>query len=119
MEEWKDALRDIFLATQEGISLSNTTRDRLVIYEDPSSCLLVCSERAYVFGEDQSGVPVLPCSAWVSTLLARESHREIYRGLAKTLLRMRKKAWVIRGRRIAQKVVDSCVQCRKVKAKKC
>lgn len=36
-----------------------------------------------------------------------------------TLLKMRKKAWVIRGRKIAQKVVDGCMVCRKAKAKKC
>ena len=32
---------------------------------------------------------------------------------------MRKKAWVIKGRRIAKQVVDSCVVCRKNRAKQC
>ena len=39
--------------------------------------------------------------------------------VAGTLLKMRKRAWVIRGRRIAQKVVDGCMICRKAKARKC
>ncbi len=72
-----------------------------------------------VFKEDQVSVPILPYNAWVSTLLARESHKESHGGLAETLLRVQRRAWVIKGRRIAQKVVDSCIQCRKNKAKKC
>lgn len=119
VREREDALRDIFLAAQEGITFLNTTRERLVVYKNPDSGLLVCGGRVQAFKEDQVSVPILPYNAWVSTLLARESHRESHGGLAETLLRMRRKAWVIRGRRIAQKVVDSCVQCRKTKAKKC
>ena len=42
-----------------------------------------------------------------------------HEGIAGTLLRMRKKAWVIKGRRIAKQVVDSCVVCRKNRAKQC
>lgn len=119
MREREDALRDIFLAVQEGVTFPNTTRDRLVIYKDPDSGLMVCGGRVQVFKEDQVSIPILPYNAWVSTLLARESHKESHGGLAETLLRMRRRAWVIKGRRIAQKVVDSCVQCRKNKAKKC
>ncbi|RXN35876.1 gag-pol fusion poly [Labeo rohita] len=119
VRERGDALRDIFLAAQEGINLPNTTRDRLVVYKDQHSGLLVCGGRVQVFEDDQVGVPVLPYDAWVSTLLARESHKESHGGLADTVLRMRRKAWVIRGRRIAQKVINNCVQCRKNRAKKC
>lgn len=119
VREREDALRDIFLAAQECITIPNTTRDRLVVYKDPDSGLLVCGGRVQVFEEDQVSVPILPYNAWVSTLLARECHRESHGGLAETLLRMRRKAWIIRGRRIAQKVVDGCVQCRKTKAKRC
>ncbi len=119
VREREDALRDIFLAVQEGITFPNTTSDRLVVYKDPDSGLLVCGGRVQVFKEDQVSVPILPYNAWVSTLLARESHKESHGGLAETLLRMRRRAWVIKGRRIAQKVVDSCIQCRKNKAKKC
>lgn len=32
---------------------------------------------------------------------------------------MRKKPYVIKGRRVAQKVVDGCVTCRKTKSEKC
>lgn len=34
-------------------------------------------------------------------------------------MKMRAKAWVIKGRRIAKRVVDDCLICRKTKAKKC
>ncbi|KAM9715791.1 uncharacterized protein ACNS7B_021991 isoform 1-T2 [Menidia menidia] len=64
-------------------------------------------------------VPLLPSNAWVSTLLAQEAHNEGHEGVAATLLKMRKKAWVIQGRRIAQKVVEHCLFCKKSKAKRC
>lgn len=71
------------------------------------------------FEEDKLAVPILPLDAWVSMLLAREAHKESHDGVAGTLLKMRRKAWVIKGRRIAQRVVDHCVICKKAKAKKC
>lgn len=55
----------------------------------------------------------------VSILLAWEAHNKSHDGVAGTLLKMRMKVWVIKGKRITQKVVDGCMVCRKVKAKKC
>ncbi|XP_061896161.1 uncharacterized protein LOC133645296 [Entelurus aequoreus] len=91
--ELEGAREDVFLAAQEG--------------------------RIQIFNEDETAVPVLPFEAWVSTLLAQESHDANHEGVAGTLLRMRKTAWIIKGRRIAKKVVDSCIVCRKNRAKKC
>lgn len=119
VRERQDALRDIFLAAQEGMTISRVTSDRLVCYRDQDSGLLMCGGRVQAFKEDRIGGPILPYDAWVSTLLAREAHNKSHDGVAGTLLKMRLKAWVIKGRRIAQKVVDSCMACRKLKAKKC
>nr|XP_043874409.1 uncharacterized protein LOC122764147 isoform X1 [Solea senegalensis] len=119
VKEHEDALKDLFLAAQEGISFSDTTLSRLAVYKDVNSGLLVCGGRIQTFNEDKTAVPVLPFEAWVSTLLARESHKANHEGVAGTLLRMRKKAWIIKGRRLAKKMVDSCVVCRKNKAKQC
>ncbi|KAI7792395.1 gag-pol fusion polyprotein [Triplophysa rosa] len=41
------------------------------------------------------------------------------RVMSEWLQLMRKKAWVIKGRRIAQKVVDNCVICKKGRARRC
>ena len=71
------------------------------------------------FNEDKTAVPLLPYEAWVSTLLAPEAHKENHDGIAGTLLKMRRKAWVIKGRKLAKKIVDSCVVCRKARAKHC
>ena len=35
------------------------------------------------------------------------------------MLRMRQKAWVVQGRRLAQRIVDKCVHCRKARAQVC
>lgn len=119
VKEHEDALKDLFLAAQEGTDFSDTTLSRLTVYKDVKSGLLVCGGRIQTFNEDKTAVPVLPFEAWVSTLLAQESHKANHEGVAGTLLRMRKKAWVIKGRRLAKKMVDSCVVCRKNKAKQC
>ncbi|XP_063074175.1 uncharacterized protein LOC134464728 [Engraulis encrasicolus] len=79
----------------------------------------MCGGRIQAFKEDHKAVPLLPYQAWVSTLLAREAHSEGHDGVAGTLLRMRKRAWVIRGRLLAQKAVDDCMVCRKERAKTC
>lgn len=109
--ERKNALRNIFLAAQENASFPSTTTDR-------ETGLLVCGGRVQIFNEDKVAVPILPYEAWVSTLLAREAHEENHDGVAGTLLKMRRRAWVVKGRRIAQKVVDNCMLCRKTKAKR-
>ncbi|XP_060777189.1 uncharacterized protein LOC132886503 [Neoarius graeffei] len=118
-KERKDALMDLLLAAQEGAKFPGTTTDRLVVFKEQGTGLLVCRGRVQSFKEDHAAVPLLPGDSWVSTLLAHESHGEAHDGVAGTLLKMRKKAWVIRGRRIAQKVVDSCLFCRKSRVRKC
>lgn len=115
--ERQDALKDLFLAAQEGTTFTDTSLNRLV-YRDRQG-LLVCGGRFQMFTEGHAAVPILPFKSWISTLLAREAHNANHEGIAGTLLKMRKKAWVIKGRRLAKRVVDSCVTCRKQKAKQC
>ncbi len=117
--ERREAIRDIYLAAQKGVTFPATTTDRLVVYKEPESGLLVCGGRIHGFREDGAAVPLVPFNAWVSTLLAREAHDEGHEGVAATLLKMRRKAWVIQGRKIAQKVVENCLFCRKSRARRC
>lgn len=119
VNERDDVFRDLCLAAQEGIHFPNTTTDRLVVYKDQKSGLLMCGGRIQTFREDRGAVPLLPFQAWISTLLAQEAHSEGHDGVAGTLLRMRMKAWIIKGRIIARKVVDKCVVCKKAKTKTC
>lgn len=102
--ERQDALRDLFLAAQEGVTFPAITLDRLVVYKEQETGLLVCGGRVQAFNEDRFGVPLLPYSTLVSTLLVPEAHIRGHEGEAATLLMVRKRAWVIKGRRIAQKV---------------
>lgn len=117
--ERQDALRDLFLAAQEGVTFSTTTVDRLVLCKEEETGLLVCCGRVQAFNEDRVGVPLLPYSAWLSTLLVREAHSKGHEGVAATLLKVRKRAWIIKGRRIAQKVIGNCVTCKKARARTC
>ncbi|KAK7879276.1 hypothetical protein WMY93_033942 [Mugilogobius chulae] len=117
--ECEDALRDVFLMAQEGAVFSDTTLNRLVVFKDKDTGLQVCGGRIQTFNDDKKAVPILPYDSWISTLLAREAHKANHEDIAGTLLRMRTKAWVVRGRKLAKKVVDSCVMCRKNRARKC
>ncbi|KAJ8006705.1 hypothetical protein DPEC_G00109990 [Dallia pectoralis] len=117
--ECEDSLRDLFLAAQEGATFQDTTLNRLAVYRDGVTGLLVCGGRFQIFNDDETAVPILPYEAWISTLLAHEAHGANHEEIAGTLLRMRKKAWVIKGRRLAKKIVDNCVVCRKARARKC
>jgi len=117
--ERQDALRDLFLATQEGVTFPATTIDRLVVFKEEETGLLVCGGRVQAFNEDRVGVPLLPFSAWVSTLLVREAHSKGHEGVAATLLKVRKRAWVIKGRIIARKVIENCMVCKKARVRRC
>ncbi|KAK5848024.1 hypothetical protein PBY51_005680 [Eleginops maclovinus] len=117
--ECEDALRDLFLAAQEGETFPDTTLNTLVMYKEEDTRLLLCGGRFQIFNEDKTTVPVIPYDAWISTLLAQEAHGANHEEIAGTLLRMRSRAWVIKGRKLAQKIVDSCVTCRKARARKC
>ncbi|KAK5862062.1 hypothetical protein PBY51_017494 [Eleginops maclovinus] len=117
--EREDSFRDLCLAAQEGVTFPSTTTDRLVVYKDGASGLLLCGGRIQYFKEDCLAVPLVPFDTWLGTLLARQSHQEGHEGVAGTLLRMRQKAWVIQGRRLAQKVVNQCIHCRKARAQVC
>lgn len=119
VREREDAQRDLFLAAQEDVAFPDTTLNRLVVYKDTDSGLLLCGGRVQALNEDKVAVPILPYHAWISTLLAQEAHRASHEGVAGTLLRMRKKAWVVQGRKLAKKSVDSCVVCRKERARRC
>lgn len=116
--EHKDAFRDLCLAAQEGVTFQDTTLNRLAVFKEKESGLLVCGGRIQIFNEEGITVPILSYEAWISTLLAQEAHKVNHEEIAGTLLRMRKKAWVVRGRKLAKKVVDNCVVCRKSRARR-
>ncbi len=108
-----------FLAAQKSTAFPETTLCRLVVFKEESTGLLVCSGRYEAFGKEKVTVPLLPMETRISLLLAHEAHNANHEEIAGTLLRMRRVAWVVKGRRLAKRVVESCVICRKARAKKC
>ncbi|KAL1279625.1 hypothetical protein QQF64_026298 [Cirrhinus molitorella] len=92
---------------------------KLVVSRDEVSGLLKCHGRVQTLTQEEIGVPLVPYKAWISTLLTREAHEANHEGVAGTNLHVRSKAWVVRGSRIARNVIDSCMHCRKIKARMC
>ncbi|XP_026082522.1 uncharacterized protein LOC113058643 [Carassius auratus] len=119
VKEREVAFQDLCLAAQNGVMFPVTTLNRLVVSRDGASGLLRCHGRVQDLTQGEIGVPLVPYKAWISALLTREAHEANHEGVAGTHLRVRSKAWVIRGSRIARNVVDSCMHCRKIKAKMC
>lgn len=117
VQERETAFKELCLAAQEGVSYPTTTLNRLVVSKDDKTGLLLCRGRVQTVDNECRGVPILPSDARLSTLLCEEAHRANHEGVAGTLLRVRKKAWVVRGSRTARKVIDSCLFCRKRAAK--
>lgn len=114
MRECEDALRDLFLAAQEGITYPDTTLSRLVVYKNMNSGLLLCGGRFEMFNEEKTAVPILPYETWVSTLLAQEAHK-VNHGVVAGHYKPR----VIKGQRLAKKIAESFVTCKKTTVKHC
>lgn len=74
VRERENAFRDLCLAAQEGETFQSTTMDRLVVFRDGASGLLLCGGRIQYFKEDHAAVPLLPFRSWIGTLLAHLSH---------------------------------------------
>ncbi|KAG1941179.1 hypothetical protein F2P79_016312 [Pimephales promelas] len=119
VKERKAAFQDLCLAAQKGVTFPVTMLNRLVVSKDEASGLLKCYGRVQTITQGDAGVPLIPYNAWISTLLTREAHEVNHEGVAGTLLQVRSKAWVVMGPRIARKVIDSCMHCRKTKARMC
>lgn len=119
VEERKQAFQDLVLAAQIASQFSDSTLNRLVVHKDERTGLLLCGGRVQSWTEDGTAVPLLPYNSWIATLLAREAHKENHEGIAATLLRTRKKAWIMQGRKIVKRVINDCIPCRKLNGKMC
>ena len=119
VQELKTAFQDLCLAAQKGVTFPAATLGRLVVSRDEASGLLLCYGRVQTVELGETGVPLVPYKAWISTLLTREAHEANHEGVAGTLLRARSKAWVVQGPSVARNVIDSCMHCRKTKARMC
>lgn len=102
VKECEDALRDCFLASQEGVTFPETPLSRLAVYKEEKSGLLMCGGRIQIFNKGKMAVPILPYEAWISTLLAQEAHKANHEEIAGTVLQMRKRDWIIKGLKLAK-----------------
>ena len=119
VRERKAAFRELCLASQTGVSFPTTTLNRLVVSKDAKSGLLLCQGRVQAVDDEKTGVPLIPYGERIGELLAEDAHAANHEGVAGTLLRMRKKAWVVQGSRVARKIIDACLHCRKRRAQLC
>ncbi|KAI3365757.1 hypothetical protein L3Q82_000765 [Scortum barcoo] len=65
VSEYEDAQRDLFLAAQEDAVFHDTTLNRLTVYKDKETGLLVCGGRYQIFNDEKTTVPILPYDSWV------------------------------------------------------
>ena len=108
VEERATAFKDVALEAQDGVKFRDTTLDRLVVQKEEKTGLFFCGGRIQRWDEDRVAVPLIPCQSWLASLLAMEAHEEHHEGVASTLLRTRRKAWIMQGRRTVKKVLNNC-----------
>ena len=59
---------------------------------------------------------LLPSSHHISTLIMRNAHKMVFHaGSERTLSESRRRYWIVRGRRLAKKLVRDCTTCRKLR----
>lgn len=86
VRELEIAFQDLCLAAQKGVMFPVTTLDRLVVIRDKASGLLRCHGRVQAIAQGETGVPLVPYNARISTLLTWEAHDANNEGVAGTLL---------------------------------
>ena len=119
VEERALAFQDLAISAQDSVNFQDTTLNRLVVTRDVNTGLLRCGGRVQSWNEDGTAVPLIPFKSWLGTLLAREAHEANHEGVAATLLRTRRKAWVVQGRRTVKRVINECITCKKQRARLC
>ena len=81
--------------------------------------LIVTSGRlggALVIGYDKTCLPILPYDSDISRLIMCDSHNIEHAGTDRTVWRSRTSVWIIKGRKLADKIRIKCFTC-KVRAK--
>ena len=112
-DEIQDAETLLFRISQLDLE-NNQSLAKLVPFEDKTTGLLVTSGR---IGSDMGStfkVPIIPVGH-VAKLLALQCHQRGHGGVDTTMVRLRNRAWILRGRRIVKAVVYSCIICRKLR----
>ena len=68
-----------------------------------------------------SSLPILMPQSRLAYLYMLDAHRGeygmVHRGVSSTVARSRSKVWVIRGNRLAKKICESCIVCRRIAKK--
>lgn len=58
---------------------------------------------------------LLPRSHHVTALLIRQSHADVmHNGVKETLLQVRSRFWIVKGRQLVKKILHSCATCRRI-----
>ena len=65
--------------------------------------------------EEEKHPVILPSRSYIVKLIVEDIHRrQLHAGINQTLICVRDKYWILRGRQIVRAVVKSCLTCRKV-----
>ena len=89
-------------------------KDSLGIGEDPEGFLRCVGRLGRSKAPFEAKHPlILPTNNWVTTLLIRDAHEAVFHNKVKeTLVELRSKHWVVRGKQKVKSVVDKCRLCK-------
>lgn len=65
--------------------------------------------------EEEKHPIILPNQSYIVKLIAKDTHqRQLHAGINQTLISLRYRYWILRGRQLVKRIVKSCFICRKI-----
>ena len=103
---------------KQGKNIKKTSRIlKLTPFYDDADGLMKMGGRLEFsdLSEEEKHPIILPNSSYIVMLLAEDTHRrQLHAGINQTLIALRYKYWIIKGRQLVRRIVKSCFICRKL-----
>ena len=113
----KEHFKEEINALTKGRVIRNTSKlNTLSPYYDKEDELIKMKGRIQYadLNEGEKHPIILPCKSYVVKLIVEDAHRkQLHAGVRQTLVALRDRFWIIKGRALVRRIVKSCILCRK------
>ena len=105
-------LRQSMILTSKAYKKGDLNSLRPKLNEDGVIVLASRAVKGLELNYDRDSFPILVYKDPLSYLWIKEVHDEDHSGITRTVAKSRRKFWIVKARRLAQKVKNSCYKCR-------
>ena len=107
-------LTQSMVSTREALERGHLQSLRPTVEEGGIVVMASRALKGFKLNYNRNRFPILMSKDPIALLWMREVHCEEHSGVTKTLAKSRRRFWIVRGRRVAEKVRKSCYECRKL-----